>query len=191
MSTKIKLRLEGRALGRSSDIIINVIRTSILTPPQDSHPVATEIRREQQVVAGSPRTHHSRHKRRRNVNCKPPPRDKSYAPITQSNVIMSVQMSHKVRGRSSLKFISNHGKDYHSNLQEVTCVIAVYILASYDFSRVMHVFMQEHLTYIVEFVNERNTSQRGMCNVKAIQTHLLSKCDTFFETGVMYYASEI
>ena len=49
-------------------------------------------------------------------------------------------------------------------------------------------FMQEHLRCILEFVNERNTSQRGMCNVKAIQAHLLSKCDTFFETSVVYYA---
>ena len=241
MPTKIKLRLEGRALRRSPGVISNVIRTAILAPLHDSHPVATVIRREQRVVAGSPRTHHSRRKRRRNVNCKPPPRGKSYAPITQpvaprqyrpctgptpapkpntrdastqidqhskilpragtftrgdkvkqqsvsalerlkkatrrgvpwssqmivillrfmfglivhfnwgwtqavyttsklccvkhntlfkfansyiqSDEIIPVQMSHKVRGRGSLKFISNHGKDYYSNLKEVEHVL--------------------------------------------------------------------
>ena len=48
--------------------------------------------------------------------------------------------------------------------------------------------MQEHLKAIVEFVNERNTSQRGMCNVKAIQSHLLRKYGVYFEHHVVYYA---
>ena len=51
----------------------------------------------------------------------------------------------------------------------------------------MHV-TQEHLKTIVEFVHERNVSQRGMCNVKAIQAHLLRKHGIFFEQHVVYYA---
>ena len=45
-----------------------------------------------------------------------------------------------------------------------------------------------HLEAIVEFVNERNVSQRGMCNVKAIQSHLLGKFGIYFEPHVVYYA---
>ena len=45
-----------------------------------------------------------------------------------------------------------------------------------------------HLKEIVEFVNERNVSQRGMCNVKAIQAHLDRKFDIYFEHHVVYYA---
>ena len=37
-------------------------------------------------------------------------------------------------------------------------------------------------------MNERNVSQRGMCNVKAIQSHLLHKYGIYFEHHVVYYA---
>ena len=40
----------------------------------------------------------------------------------------------------------------------------------------------------MEFVHERNVSQRGMCNVKAITAHLLRKYGIFFEPHVVYYA---
>ena len=32
---------------------------------------------------------------------------------------------------------------------------------------------------IMEYVIERNLTQRGLCNVKSIQTHLLTKTDIF------------
>ena len=48
--------------------------------------------------------------------------------------------------------------------------------------------MQEHLKKIVEFVNERNISQRGMCNIKAIQAHLDDKFGIYFEHHVVYHA---
>ena len=47
---------------------------------------------------------------------------------------------------------------------------------------------QEHLKTIVDFVNERNTSQKGMCNVKAIQSHLFRKHGFYFEADVVFYA---
>ena len=47
---------------------------------------------------------------------------------------------------------------------------------------------QEHLKTIVEFVHERNVSQRGMCNVGAIQAHLLRKHGIYFDPSVVYYA---
>ena len=55
------------------------------------------------------------------------------------------------------------------------------------FSYVYH-NIKVHLQAIVEFVHERNVSQRGMCNVKAIQSHLLRKFDIYFEAHVVYYA---
>ena len=43
----------------------------------------------------------------------------------------------------------------------------------------------------MDFVTERNVSQRGMCNVKAIQSHLYDKYGFYFESHVVYYALRI
>lgn len=67
------------------------------------------------------------------------------------------------RGRGSAKFKAG-GADRYSILKE------------------------HHLTEIIEYVSERNTSQRGMCNVKSIQAHLLKWCGTFFPENIVYYA---
>ena len=47
---------------------------------------------------------------------------------------------------------------------------------------------QVHLKEIVDFVTERNVSQRGMCNVKSIQAHLYSKYGIYFKAHVIYHA---
>lgn len=78
-TTKINLRVNERPLHRSPDVISNVACSN--SNFRRTRPVTQIIRREQQVLAGSPRTHHSRLKRRRNLNCRPPPRDRSYGPI--------------------------------------------------------------------------------------------------------------
>ena len=80
--TKVKLRLIGRPLRKSPGVISNVIRTTIFAQPQPdgNNVVAREIhRRAQSVVAGSPRSHVS--KRRRRTFNRPPPHSKGYGPI--------------------------------------------------------------------------------------------------------------
>ena len=86
MPRKIKLRLDGRPLRRSPGTISNVVRTAILAPPLTNYPVAQIIGREQRIVAGAPRTHHSKRKQRRRHYCKPPPRGRSYGPIRHAVV---------------------------------------------------------------------------------------------------------
>ena len=77
---KVKLRLHGRPLRRSAGVISNVIRTAIIGQPHDNNPVARVLnRRQQQVIAGSPRTHFARRKKR--VYRSPPSRAKNFGPI--------------------------------------------------------------------------------------------------------------
>ena len=47
---------------------------------------------------------------------------------------------------------------------------------------------ERHLRMIMEYVIERNLTQRGLCNVKSIQAHLLTKTGIFFEEHVVWYA---
>ena len=106
----------------------------------------------------------------------------------ESTEWMPTELTQKVRGRGSLKFISNHGKDHFSKLKEVNTLMQTSCLHFCFFLYTHTSCTQEHLKTIVEFVNERNTSQRGMCNVKAIQSHLLRKHGFYFEPDVVYYA---
>ena len=79
---KVKLRVGGRQLRRSVGEINNVVRTAVFAhtiDPNTRTAVPQRLRRSQQVVSGSPRSHVSRRKKR--VFNKPPPRGKDYAPI--------------------------------------------------------------------------------------------------------------
>ena len=80
-----------------------------------------------------------------------------------SDVIVPEELQVKVKGRGSETFKFG-GADRYSEMKEL------------------------HLREIVEFVTERNVSQRGMCNVKSIQAHLLSWCGKYFEKHVVLYA---
>ena len=64
----------------------------------------------------------------------------------------------------------------------------IYTYTHIYFCHVIVSRVQEHFKEIVDFVTERNVSQRGMCNVKAIQTHLYGKYDMYFEPHIVYYA---
>ena len=77
--------------------------------------------------------------------------------------ITPIPLEMRQRGRGSDTFKAN-GSDRYSLLKEV------------------------HLQEIMQYVVERNISQRGMCTVKSIQAHLLQWCGTFFEHHVVYYA---
>ena len=81
-TTKIKLRLDGRPLRKSPGVISGAVRTEILGQRDADSPVVRRvqaIRRPQTIVAGSPRSHVSKRKRR-SFN-KPPPRGKGFGPI--------------------------------------------------------------------------------------------------------------
>ena len=69
----------------------------------------------------------------------------------------------KTRGRGSDKFKAG-GADRYSELKE------------------------RHLKMIVDYVHERNLTQRGMCTVKSVQAHLLTKTGIFFKEHVVWYA---
>ena len=78
---KVKLRLGDRVQRRSPGTISDVVRTAVYGDPNVNTPVAQPVRRLQQIVTGSPRTHVSRRKRR--VFNKPPPRTKDFGPISR------------------------------------------------------------------------------------------------------------
>ena len=80
-----------------------------------------------------------------------------------SDVIAPEELEVKIKGRGSETFKLG-GADRYSEMKE------------------------RHLRQIVEFVTERNVSQRGMCNVKSIQANLLSWCGKYFEPHVVLYA---
>lgn len=102
-----------------------------------------------------------------------------------NDVNIPAELVMQTRGRGSAKFINN-GRDRYSALKEVCCVWLYFlVLQIYLFDLCTN---QEHLKAIVEFVHERNVSQRGMCNVKAIQAHLDRKFGIYFEHHVVYYA---
>ena len=69
----------------------------------------------------------------------------------------------KTRGRGSDKFKAG-GADRYSELKEA------------------------HLLMITDYVIERNLTQRGLCTVKSIQAHLLTKTGIFFKEHVVWYA---
>lgn len=81
----------------------------------------------------------------------------------ESEEILPLEREVKTRGRGSATFIAG-GADRFSELKN------------------------EHLVMITNFVHERTVSQRGMCNVQAIRTHLLRKTEIHFAHHVVYYA---
>ena len=103
-TTKIKLRLDGRPLRKSPGVISGAVPTEILGQLDADSPVVRRvqaIRRPQTIVAGSPRSHVSKRKRR-SFN-KPPPRDKGFGPIPHHHLQVQYLTENQTLEMSQLK----------------------------------------------------------------------------------------